>query len=355
MLFTASTVKDTLANLQRFVAGNLAGGADHLVVFLDAPHDTDPLARAFLHEHPRVTCIDAGKDWWLGDRPGQLNMRQRINANFVKALLSPFEWADWVFHIDADEVVQIDRAALAGAPADLRVAKLAPLEAVSQRSWDGDPTLFKRMLGKGDLTLLHTLGVIDRPHNGALFHGHVDGKSGVRPGLDVWLTLHKAIDADKQEIEPYEHPGLRLLHYESYSGEDFVRKWSSLLSEGQTANFRPAREPTAVAVRALIGRDLTAEQARPYLLRIFERTTEDDLTTLRDLGLLDEIDARAGGHRPQDFPAGAHEEMTTVLGRLLVAPKRAFHPGEPADGVRRLLDDALDEQVTEGRSLRRRY
>ena len=32
MLLTASTVKDTLPNVERFVAGNLAGGADHLVV-----------------------------------------------------------------------------------------------------------------------------------------------------------------------------------------------------------------------------------------------------------------------------------------------------------------------------------
>ena len=37
LVFCVSTVKDTLANLQRYVDGNLAGGADHLVVFLDAP------------------------------------------------------------------------------------------------------------------------------------------------------------------------------------------------------------------------------------------------------------------------------------------------------------------------------
>lgn len=352
MLFTASTVKDTLPNLRRFVAGNLAGGVDHLFVFLDAPRETDPAARAFLDEHPRVTCVPTGRDWWLGDRPAQLNTRQRINANLARALLSPFDWADWVFHIDADEVAQIDRSALAAAPDDARVAKLIPLEAVSQPEWDGDPTLFKRLLGKDDLTLLHTLGVIERANNGAYFHGHVDGKAGVRPDLDVWLTLHHAVDAEKNEIEPYAHPGLRLLHYESFSGEDFVRKWTSILEAGPSVNFRPAREPTAVALRTLIGKGLSAEQARPYLRRIFERTTQDDLGTLRDLGLLEEIDARAGTHRPADFPSGGLEEMTGLLERLRAAPKRAFHPGQPAAEVRRLLDEASG--VTAGRKLPRR-
>ena len=340
MLFTASTVKDSAANLRRFVTGNLAGGIDHLVVFVDAPDATDPAALEVLESHPSVTCVRTGEEWWQGDRPGQLNTRQRINANLAKAVLSRVPGAEWVFHIDADEIAQVDRAALASAPADARVVRLAPLEAVSQRAWAADPTLFKRLLDKDDLTLLHTLGVIDRVHNGAYFHGHVDGKAGVRPTLDLWLTLHHVVDADKNEQEPWQHPGLRLLHYESFSGEDFVRKWTALLEGGPSVNFRPGREPTAVALRTLIGKGLTAEQARPYLMRIFERTTEDDLTTLRDLGLLEEIDPRAGTHVPEAFAAGAREELDGLLERLATVPKRAFHPGQPADEVARLLDDA---------------
>jgi len=188
MLFTASTVKDTLPNVQRFVAGNLAGGVDHLFVFLDAP---DPEVRAFLDGHPNVTCVRTDKTWWRGDRPEQLNVRQRINANLTKALLSGVEGADWLFHIDADEIAQIDRAALARVPADTRVVRLAPLEAVSRKHWDGDPTWFKRLLGKNDLILLQTLGVLDKPSNGAYFHGHLDGKAGIRPSPDLWLTLHQ--------------------------------------------------------------------------------------------------------------------------------------------------------------------
>jgi len=344
MLFTASTVKDTLPHLRRFVTGNLAGGADHLVVFVDDPGGTDPDAVAFLEAHDDVTCVITDDQWWAGDRPGQLNMRQRINANVVKAVLSHVDparrWADWVFHIDADEIVQIDRAALASAPESAAVVRLAPLEAVSQRHWDEDPILFKRLLDSDDLTLLHTLGVIDRVHNGAYFHGHVDGKSGVRPTLDLWLTLHHVVDADRTEQDPWEHPGLRLLHYESFSGEDFVRKWTAILESGGVVNFRKGREPTAVALRTLIGKGLSAEQARPYLMRIFERTTEDDLTTLRDLGLLEQVDPRAGAHTPSAFPAEGRAAFRAVLDGVRPLPKRDFHPGRSADSVRRLLDQA---------------
>ncbi|GEP39038.1 hypothetical protein NPS01_27010 [Nocardioides psychrotolerans] len=357
MLFTASTIKDTLPNVQRFVTGNLAGGADHLFVFLDAG-DTE--VRAYLDEHPHVTCVRTDKSWWHGDRPAELNVRQRINANLVKALLSVVDGAEWLFHIDGDEVLQVDRAALAEVPASTRVVKLAPLEAVSQRSWDGDPTWFKRLLGKGDLTLLTTLGAIDRPSNGALFHGHVDGKSGVRPALDVWLTLHLGVDADGTELEAHADDRLRLLHYESYSGEDFVRKWTSILAAGPMANFRPAREPTAVALGALIGKGLSEEQARPYLLRIFERTTLDDLDTLRDLGLLVEADPRTGTHVPAPFPEGARDDMEALLERLAEEPKQDFHPGRPAAVAQTILDRAVagvtgSSGATRGvRSFRRR-
>ena len=200
MLFTASTVKDTLPNVRRFVAGNLAGGVDH------SSSSWTPLTRRCAPSstaHPHVTCVRTDKSWWHGERPDQLNVRQRINANVVKALLSVVDGADWLFHIDADEIAQIDRAALARVPADTRVVRLAPLEAVSRKHWDGDPTWFKRLLGKDDLILLQTLGVLDKPSNGAYFHGHVDGKTGIRPGLDLWLTLHHTVDERGEKQEPW--------------------------------------------------------------------------------------------------------------------------------------------------------
>ena len=329
MLVTATTAKDTLPNLQKFVSRNLAGGVDHLVVFLDAG---DPEVRAWLDEHPHVTCVRTDASWWHGDRPDQLNVRQRINANVLRALLTVVDPGGWVFHVDADEVVQVDRSRLDALGPEVEVVRLAPLEAVSRKRWEGEVTHFKRLLDQDDLTLLATLGVLDRAHNGAYFHGHVDGKSGMRPSLERWHTLHHVVDADKQELEPLGPDWARVLHYESFSGEDFVRKWTSILAAGPMANFRPAREPTAVALRALIAKDLTEEQARPYLMRIFERTTEDDFGTLRDLGLLEEVDPDAGTHEPE--PLGERGPLLDALLRAVAEePKRPFHPGEPSAPV----------------------
>ena len=349
MLFTASTVKDALPNVQRFVAGNLAGGVDHMFVFLDAPGAEDQReVRAWLEEQPHVTTVATDKDWWTGDRPGQLNVRQRINVNLIKQVLSGLDWAEWLFHIDGDEIVQVDRAVLDTAPAEVPAVRLAPLEAVSRMHWDGDPTWFKTLLDDDDLALLHALGVIDRQGNGAYFHGHVEGKGGIRPRAKGWLTLHKAVDAAREPLEEFRHEALRLLHYESYSGEDFVRKWTAMVASGPTAGFRPARGNTAVALRALIGKNLSEEKARAYLMKLFERTTEDDFETLRDLGLLVEVDPTRGGHVPREFPAGGREAMLSALDMLRDQPKRGFHPA-------RAREAEADGPVKARRSLRRRF
>jgi len=332
MLFTASTVKDSLPNVQRFVRGNLAGGVDHMVIFLDAAGaDGQREVREWLEEQPHVTVIRTGKEWWAGDKPGQLNVRQRINVNLLKHVLAKFDWAEWLFHVDGDEIVQVDRGVLDHVPEDVVAVRLAPLEAVSRKRWDDDPTWFKTLLDDDDLALLHALGVIERPANGVYFHGHVEGKPGMRPRAEGWLTLHRAVDAEREELDAFRHSALRVLHYESYSGEEFVRKWAALVASGAAPNFRPARGNTASALRALIRKDLDEGTAREYLMRLFERTTEDDLDTLRDLGLLVEVDPRNGTHRPADFPPGGYDELMAALDELRPLPKRVFHPHPPKD------------------------
>jgi len=114
------------------------------------------------------------------------------------------------------------------------------------------------------------------------------------------------------------------------------------------------REPTAIALRTLIGKGLTEEQAAPYLMRIFERTTEDDFDTLRDLGLLEEIDPRQGGHAPEPLPPGAREQIDELLARLTDEPKRIFHPKQPTGEDRKPLDRATGAPVRAGRRFLRR-
>lgn len=330
MLVTVSTVKDTLANTQRFVAGNLAGGADHLVLCLDAPGaEGQREIEDWLSQRPHVTCLRSGKAWWDGDRPGQLNVRQRINANAIKHVLAHVPGIEWLVHLDGDEIVLVDREVLASVPASTPAVQLKPLEAVSRKQWDGDPTWFKRLLDDADLALLFTLGVIPKPTNYAYFHGHVDGKAAIRPAADGWLTLHKAVDDEREPLPVFEHPSLRHVHYESYSGADFVRKWSTMAGSGPSASFRAARGETMTAVRSLLDKALPTETLEPLLLKVFERTTEDDFETLRELGMLEQIDPLQGAHQPTALTADQRAAFDAALAGI-AGPKRHFHPAQGA-------------------------
>lgn len=333
MILTVSTVKDTRANVERFVAGNLAGGVDHMVVLLDGP---DPEVETWLAAHEHVTHVVADAAWW-GERPDDLNDRQRIGANLVKALCTELPGVEWIFHIDADEICQIDRSVLAAVPAEYDAVRLKPLEAVSRKHWDAHPTWFKRLLGERDLKLLEVLGVIAKPANGQLFHGHVEGKTAVRPRLDRWLTIHRTVDEKRDEVPHYEAKGLRVLHYESWSGEDFVRKWSAIIGAGPQISLRPVRERTKAAVQALAGKQLSPEVREKYLMRIFEQTTEDDFETLRDLGLLVEVDPTQGTHRPASLGTDDRARLEQLLAAAAGHDKQPFNVCQPAAVVRDAL------------------
>lgn len=325
MLFTASTIKDSPANVRFFVEANLASGVDHMFVFLDAPRDPGQheIASA-LATHPHVTCVPTGRGtWWSDHRPTALNTRQRINANWVRSVLEPFAWAEWLFHIDGDEVACLDRAALDAVPTGTDAVRLQPLEAVSELHPPARPTRFKRLLDDADLNLLHVLGAIDAPTNQSFFHGHVMGKAGIRPQSGLALTLHDAISADGRPRELHEDPRLRLLHYDAVSGDEFIRKWSALAAAGH-ARYRPSRAPTARALKSLISREMPQEVRDRYLRRIYELTTQDDTTLLGDLGLLEEVDPQRGTVTPQDFPDGATAQLAARVEQMRNLPKQEF-------------------------------
>jgi hypothetical protein len=331
MLFTATTVKDSPGNVRFFVDANLASGVDHMFVFLDSPQaEGQREIGAFLDDHPHVTCVRTRrKDWWLGNRPHGLNVRQRINVNWVRSVLEPFAWAEWLFHIDGDEVALLDRDELARVPEGCDAVWLPPLEAVSELSPAGRPTRFKRLLPHADLNLLHVLGAIDAPSNQAYFHGHVMGKSGIRPGSGLALTLHDAISSDGVRKQRHEADGLRLLHYDAVSGEEFIRKWSTLARAGHT-RYRKSRAPVARALRALAHLDVPDETREKYLRRVYELTTRDDVALLADLRLLEEVDPGRGGSVPRDLPEGAAAELAARVEELRHEPKRQFYVADAA-------------------------
>ena len=345
MYFTVTTLKDSPDNVGFFVAANLASGVDHLFVFLDAPREDGQVEVAtMLAEHPHVTCIPTGRRaWWAGDRPASLNVRQRINANWVRTVLAPYDWAEWLFHIDGDEVAVLDRDALAAVPAGVDAVWLTPWEAVSEWEPAGRPTRFKRLLDDAELNLLHVLGTLPEPTNQAYFHGHVLGKSGVRPGSGLGLTLHEGVSPDGVRQPRHEDPRLHVLHYDAPSGQEFVRKWTALASAGP-ARYRPSRQPSARALMTLLSGDLPAEVRETYLRRIYELTTRDDVETLADLRLLMDADPERAGHTPRELPSGAAEQLAQRVAELSEGPKGAYYVEDAApaaggrkEGLKRLV------------------
>ncbi len=329
MLIAASTVKDTLAHVQRFVTGNLGGGLDHLVVFLDAPGDDgQDDVRRWLESQPDVTCVRAGRGWWGAQRPGALNERQCTNAGVVKHLLAGSA-AQWVFHIDGDEVVRLDRASLAAVPPGTPAVQLAPREAVSRLDWDREPDLFKRELDEAELRLLHERGVLPEPTNQAYFNGHLQGKAGVRPAAPGWFGLHRVLDADGTAVPAVRDERWELFHYESYSGADFVRKWTAMVGSGPPASYRAGRAAHARALREVIGAGLAPDVLHDRLVEIYRATTEDDVEALQDLGVLLATDPLAGDHQPRPVP-DVVDTLRAGLETLRGEPKQRFFVGSSA-------------------------
>jgi hypothetical protein len=324
VLFTVSTVKDSRANVERFLARNLAAGADHMLVFLDAP---DPEVEELLEAHEHVTHVVTDDAYWRGRRWKDLNVRQLVNANLANAALAPFTWAQWLFHLDADEALEIDRARLlAEVPSEEPCVLLDPVEAVSRWQWDGEVDLFKRLLTDPELELLTALGTIDRPDNLAYFRGHVRGKVGLRPGLEWRLFLHRVKTSAYDDVDGFTADWLRLRHYESFDGEEFVRKWLAHVSAGPM-QLRPQRDRLRVALEQLLAGDLSDEVRASYVRRLYVRHIEDDGSTLADLGLL--VRPREATHRPEPLGAGARADLGRLLALLSAADKRHAHPKWP--------------------------
>jgi hypothetical protein len=270
------------------------------------------------------------------------------------AALAGFDWADWLFHIDADECLHLDRKRLLGeVPPDRSVVRLAPLEAVSQMRWDGEVSHFKRMLTREQIDDLVGRGLIeapdgDEPANATYFRGHVQGKVGVRPGLDLRMQLHRVVVQGADDVLPaFSASWLEHLHYESHSGEEFVRKWLAHLDAGHV-RFRPRRQRLMDEIAKVVAdAGLSAEGRRGELTRIYHEQIEDDLPALLELGLL--VEPRPADHRPEDFPPGQRALLEAVLDRFRTADKRYLNPQVtdlwPVDLVERLAAQEPDPAV----------
>ncbi|WP_165356926.1 glycosyltransferase family 2 protein [Nocardioides zhouii] len=284
MITTVSTVKDDNARLQRWIDRNFAAGVDRMLVFVDDRDDAQ--TAALLNARAGVVAVDAGT-WWGDDFPSKLNARQRINANAALSVVRQIDPRGWMFHIDGDEVLHLDKERLLGLADDVEAVQLSPLEALSQWEWpDDEVTLFKRLLTDAELNLLHLLGRLDRPENNAYFRGHTAGKAGLRVSADGWLEIHRVVDDSRTPIAAHRASWLQVLHYESHTLEEFVRKWSNHTTSGHRLVARPGRRRLASAMTAKGWDEWPAGVADRVRRELFAATALDDREGLKSLGLL---------------------------------------------------------------------
>lgn len=322
MICTVSTIKDTAEHIETFVERNLAAGADHLFVFLDGEEHG---VAAQLRDRDCLTVVVTDDEYWQGDRLGWLNGRQRVNANLVNQVLAGLEFDTWLFHLDGDECLEIDRDELEDLPEGTRYVRLEPREAVSQREQQPD-TCFKRLLDRSELALLVALDVIPQPRNTAYFHGHVVGKPGLRPDSMLRLHLHDVTTPDGVNLEPHRSPALRMLHYESDTAAEFVRKWSRHVS-GNVGGFRGNRAVLHRAVGALLRNEALDDGGREQLLlELYSRWVEDDLPLLRRLGFASPADAGRHHYRPRPLGEQQRRELQAQLEKALGQERRALLP-----------------------------
>ncbi len=347
LVTSVSTIKDTVGNVARFVDGNLAAGVDHLFVFLDGDQ---PEVRDHLAERPEVTVVTTDASYWGRRVPQNLNVRQIVNANLVNSLLAPFPWVAWLFHVDGDEVLHVEGPA--DGPRRRRARGPAAPPGGHRRHWDGEVDLFKRPLDKGTLCLLHQLGIITEPDNRAYYRGHVIGKCGLRPDNDLDMRIHDAWLPDGEPVPFLREDWLQLLHYETHSGDEFMRKWSKAPSATARVRTRARREQQTAAVRALFALPDVQPEVRERLVReLYDKSFRDDVDTLQEMGLLVRHTAASDHHTPVPLSDERREPLERWLDALLRIDKRFLRPRNEEfaklDGLRALAEGLSDSELAE--------
>jgi hypothetical protein len=342
-IVAVTTLKADPDQVERFVARNLAGGVDHLMVFLDGQN---PPVRQLLEEHPHVSVVRTGPKYWNGARPPRVSDRLRINMNLANTVLATVPSVQWLVTIDSDEAVSVDRDAMAAH--ESRAVRLSVLEAVSRRTWpDDEPTLFKTRASPGELAALASLGVISEPDLAYYFRGHQEGKPAIRPDLRIRMKVHSAQDETGKGLAHYA-PDLYVLHYESHSLDDFVRRWRDYAPEtAHLRTHRDERKNVGIALHALYHHQALSDRRRQELIeQLFDRRVRDDEDMLQTLGLLRPPPSR--GYRPRPLPPTDVDQIERLLEALMPADKHVFNDGGTPEQAAAELEAAAGRMATSG-------
>jgi len=126
---------------------------------------------------------------------------------------------------------------------------------------------------------------------------------------------------------------LELFHYESYSGEEFARKWGAMATSGPRVSLRAGRSAVADAVRDVLDGEASPDTRHERLLALFAETTQDDAESLVELGLVLELDPTAGTHAPRSLSEGARAALQRGLAEAHGTDRSAYFRGTSPRGA----------------------
>lgn len=279
--------------------------------------DADPEVCAHWQHTPYVTAVPTDAAYWNDNRPPGLSHRQNVNANLVNLALTMVSEAAWLFSLDADECLHIDRDRLLGLDESVRVVSLTTWEAASlTQSGTQGPQRYKRQLDTEELKMLVLLGALTKPAMGRYFRGH-RRKIGVRPDRRLRLFLHDVENIRGRKVPMHrDSSALRVLHDESPTVDEFIRKWSAHVDGG---GFHVSRQRKTIRriFQALNGHRAAApDEVRAVQERLYERVALDDVELLSALGFLEVPDPQLHTHAPRPFSSRDHERMQAMLAAL---------------------------------------
>ena len=318
-----STVKATVAATEQHVDRNLRAGADHVVLCVD---DADPEVCARWEGDPHVTAIPTDDAYWGDTRPEQLARRQGVNANLVNLALTVVPGATWLFSLDADECLHVDRDQLLGLDESVRVLGLTTWEAASltepgEQEPRQEPRRYKRQLTAEELDMLVLLGALEEPAMDHYFRGH-HRKIGVRPDRRLRLFLHDVENLQGKTVSMHTDAGaFRVLHDESPTLGEFIRKWTAHIDGGGFHSHAHRRTIRQIFLALNDNRAVGPDERRAVQERLYEQVALDDVELLGALGLLEVPDPRQHEHTPLAFAPGDHDRMQAMLGALRLVDK----------------------------------
>lgn len=211
---TVTTLKEPPRRVMEFVAQHLYLGASEIWLYFDDPEDPAIPLVSKIPQVRAIPCTEAHRAA-VAPRTTTHEARQKANANHAYTRSQ----ADWMIHLDADEMVHADRpipALLAEATGE--VIRLAPYEQMfyHKAAVNGRPDHYFH----GALPNTRKGRVASKALYGgyfkALSHGllsHAIGKHFVRTGAaGMELSIHAPF-RDKLRAEAEEAPQARLLHF----------------------------------------------------------------------------------------------------------------------------------------------